>query len=76
MVEKISIIDREKGQISKDFVKSVMDLHKFVNKEIEIWVINKKCKTLGMPTKKRIMTLQLLMLSGIPWMMNWTLNTS
>ena len=42
LVEKINIIDREKGQITKDFVKSVMDLRKFVNKEIEIWVINKK----------------------------------
>ena len=46
LVEKINIIDREKGQVTKDFVKSVMDLHKFVNKEIEIWVINKKCKNI------------------------------
>ena len=46
LVEKINIINREKGQVTKDFVKSVMDLHKFVNKEIEIWVINKKCKNI------------------------------
>lgn len=45
LIETIKNIDREKGKTTRDFIKSLINLHKSISKETEIPMINKKCES-------------------------------